>query len=320
MAGNNDEAPQTQIKRISVLDALKGIAAIQVVITHVGQLISVPEGYIKITNSLTRYEVALFLIISGALLVNQSSQVPAYLGSKKFWLSKIKRIFIPYLICTTMVAIYHKAAWQEFLSWIFLGTAAVPYYFIVVLMQCYLFAFFFPKFFKYKFCMYVGLLVSIASLIVSAIYSIELGAFISGLFVYFCYGGSNAARISAGASLPKNLWAAHFSLLVICLMVFVVLPSEFFNYGYIYAIAIFETLLIILNLPISKTVIKFFGYIGQHSLWIFLIHFAVVKFIFDLFSLQHIDYFSGLLLLAIPMVLLSLIPAIVCSKLYKLLA
>lgn len=321
-ASSSDDFQLAESKRILAIDALRGLAAMQVVMTHIGRLIKVPDNYIRFTNCLTRYEVPLFLIISGALLCNQLQRSTetgniSRPGFREFWVPKIKRVFIPYVLCSAFISIYYRASLDEFFGYLIFGDAAVPYYFVAVLFQCYLLIYIFPKYFFSKYCLPAGLLISMLCLFLGIFFLQFMSPFVGAFLAYFCYGCCHQKRIAHGRALGSEDFKSILLLFALMIGVFFVFPNEFNNFGYFYPIAIFEILLKLVSSRSAKPLIPALNYIGSVSLWIFLVHYGVVRIAFDTFNLENLPFIKGTLLLSIPLIAISVILAIACERLYR---
>lgn len=318
----NSGTPQAVAKRVFVLDVLRGVAALQVVITHSGSLFTLPEHSLKLTNTLTRYEVPLFLIISGALLIRHGVDkgFPAHRRFKDwstFWSAKLNRVFAPYFFCCLFIALYYQASLSEAFFWFLSGDAATPYYFIPILFQCYLLFFLFPKFFTARYCLPIAVVLSFADLIARLKFPWLNQTFFCSYFIYFCYGCCHFERISKGRGFAGEYLNSIITLLLLIISFFILMPHEYYNFNFFYSIAVFELLLATLSAFKESRVARIFNYLGTISLWIFLTHFAVIRFLFDYFALKTLPYPEGWLLVSLPMIIFAIPLAVISQRAYE---
>ncbi len=137
-------------KRLQFFDFAKGLAIIAVLIIHVIFLINQYSDnfstffleFAQHVNRLMRFAIPVFFISSGALLFLDDLKKETL---KKFYLTKIKRLILPYAVFSFFSTYISFQNFPGFLNYLdtaiyqfFTGTALVPYWFIPVLFQLYL--------------------------------------------------------------------------------------------------------------------------------------------------------------------------------------
>jgi surface polysaccharide O-acyltransferase-like enzyme len=129
-------------------DIMKLVGVLGVIILHVSAPFLVPfstsrEWWIgNIYDSLTRWCVPLFVMVSGALILPKAGKVPL----RQFLLVRIGRILIPFLIWSAAYFLYRMhvkgdaLAWSGFFRMFFTEPIYYHLWFIYMLMVLYLFA------------------------------------------------------------------------------------------------------------------------------------------------------------------------------------
>lgn len=77
-------------KRLDSLDALRGVAALLVVLVHLPLALGVERGYERLTEILGRAGVVAFWLLSG-YVVSRSLQIDPHLG--RFWIKRLCRLY-----------------------------------------------------------------------------------------------------------------------------------------------------------------------------------------------------------------------------------
>jgi peptidoglycan/LPS O-acetylase OafA/YrhL len=132
-------APSSQPDRFFVLDALRGIAAVVVVIAHAVQLC---YGYeLEFLHGMGRFGVVLFFLVSGFVIPASFARS----SQRTFWIRRLCRLFPAYW---TTIGIAAVLAW---LNWLpaspFYGTRSVATYVVNLTMV--------PNFFNYSSVLFV---------------------------------------------------------------------------------------------------------------------------------------------------------------------
>ena len=157
--------------RLEEVDILRSIACISVVVTHVTalvlSLVTSPTPAYWFLLALNRFcltNVPLFVFLSGVVLYYNYAGRP--LPIFEFWKKRVTSTYFPFVFWSVLFyAIYVKAGlyalhWQALLLTILRGTATYHLYFVIIIMQFYLF-FPFLKIFFEKWPVWVILLLGI---------------------------------------------------------------------------------------------------------------------------------------------------------------
>lgn len=284
-------------------EAVRGVAILAVIIIHTARLLinaqhaSIPGALLFLEN-LSRFAIGAFLITSGALLAPFDLRQRGVLT--RFFAPKFKRVLLPYLLCTIGLGLVHGLSLERIGYDVLHGSAAVPYYFVPVLFQCYLL---YPLLNIYRanaYLLTIAFAISLTCALVPSLWA--PGGFpLAGCYLFFfAYG------VAAGEKLwmwPQATEKRALLLIpvayALCCLVFV---DRYSNARYIYAPAI--TLLLFWSLrdslepkdnpaSLSPVIRKISSGLGKRSLWIFLLHYPLAKILMD----AGVDSFHTLLFL-----------------------
>ncbi len=283
--------------RLPYFDYLRGIAILAVVLIHVRNMYEryMPVNdfsFLYITNNVLRFAIPFFLICSGILL-NPNFKVGE--GTFAFYSKKILRIFIPYTLLTLGVALYFDRL-DIFWGLLLTGEASPPYYFMLVLLQCYLL---YPLLVRYKNnkneLLMFSFLLSVFSLFSPMTWHFAGTPTIFPYLFFFVYGFVKRNDFLNYKNNPRELigWLCITALYV--LVVFAK-PALFYNSQFFYGVALFNILFYFRErLTKSKILEKTLVYLGKNSLWIYLLHFFVLQAIVVNFQTitknYYVDFF-----------------------------
>lgn len=273
----------TKIKdRQIFFDVLKGFSIIAVVLIHVtyffDHTVNLPKHdlFLSIMNNLSRFAIPFFFICSGILLTPVKSRA----DWSDFYRRKLMRILVPYLLVTVFLYSLNPTNIGDLFYKIISGTAAVPFYFVVVLVQLYLLFPFLSKLRDSKYFLIVAFLISILYQI-SPLPSYPFGITLFFKFLFFFAYGIYFREYYLNYKQDKK--ELHIWMLIIVAYVLLMLasPEKYYNHRYFYGVALFNVLFYykdyLLKLP---KLTRFFASFGQKSLWIFLIHFDLMLVIY----------------------------------------
>ncbi|MBF0300579.1 MAG: acyltransferase [Oligoflexia bacterium] len=303
-------------------DFLKGIGMLAVLIIHVTYIYKDDLTFYNtdnvyyyvnnLVNNLTRFTIPFFLLISGVLLK------PFIMQKKEivdFYRKKLLRLIPPYILC--VIAIHWDRPIAEIWSLGITGQADVPFYFMLVLFQCY---FLYPLLVylrKYvSVTMYLLLIISVVSAIFPTFWSAHDVPLCLKYIFFFAYGAySREYFLNYKKERNKDFW-----LWVICIVYYVVYCLIFSNYYYntrfFWGLATFHMVFYFRDSILKwKIFTKFFNFIGRFSLWIFLIHYQIMlgfKSYFEQFAMnfyieQLCNFFATFIVTIIASFLLDLI-------------
>ena len=276
--------------RLLVYDIARGCAIIAVIVIHIAELIltgypgAEPAPFFYL-NNVSRFAIALFVICSGLLL---SPQDMARQSIGHFWLPKLFRIFIPYGICCAVVALWHHWSFAEFLFALCTGNAAKPYYFVVVLAGLYLAYPFLLRLKNRRLLLPLAFGISALSYATFYGWSIALIPLPFRYLYFFCYGISLRQTLLQGAPSAQSRIAA-IAIIGVYLFGAVFFSAEYFNVQLLYGPAVFTVILSLRTQLEANQAMHWFGStIGRASLWIFLLHYAIVQLFRDMCVTWHL--------------------------------
>lgn len=279
-------------ERIAVFDILKGISITAVIVIHVVYVFLInsrwenhPLFFLWI-NNVSRFAIPIFLICSGVLLTEEKT----IRGWVHFFQKKAIRIFLPFLFANLVLAFHFHSSFAQFWYDLISGNALVPYYFIVVLAQCYAL---YPLLIRARHTSWLlplAFLISLASFLIPPTW--ELGGFpmVFQYLFFFVYGIVRKNEILSFSEARNQLWKWD-TLIGADVAIAFVFPGLFYNARFFYGIAVFWILVLVLHQKkSSRFSTRFFALVGTNSLWIYLTHFPVVILLFRLgmrFFAQH---------------------------------
>lgn len=266
--------------------SLRGIAILAVIVIHVTYFyVYYTESFttsMHVANNALRFAVAAFFIASGALL-SQPQLTVTWL--RHFYTRRFIAIGIPYGVVTFYLVWFAGGNITDFIYQFLTGTASVPFYFIVALFQLYIL---YPVLYhvaQQRWFVFLTLLLSMFEYLTGTVYSIfGVTNFIPYLF-YFVWGIYMRSVFTQAQERKTLVWWPW----VFCIGLYAVLQlyygfDRFFNGQYFYSIAICMIWFNLYSLhTIPDRALSVLGWFGQHSLWIFLLHFTVMLWIFPLF-------------------------------------
>ena len=294
--------PKASRGRIKYFDFLKGVSIIAVIIIHVGYMFltfyeNPSINFLNHINNVLRFAVPFFFIISGILI---RDKVGTLSEIKQFYIKKIVKIFIPFLIANVIVALMYSRSFSVFFVDLIIGNGSPPYYFIIVLLQFYLL---YPLLVRQREKGWFLPLVLVFSVLVFYLESMgepTTFPFFGKYLFFFAYGLTKREYyLSEKVKSMKLYW---LTIIVAYLLLLFVFDGYYYNTRYVYAIALFNLIfeskdkLMVLHKP--------FAWTGRYSLWIYLTHLMVVLALYYLLvslGLGFIEMFGLLVALSVPL-------------------
>lgn len=290
---NGDKAV---LQRLPYFDALKGVAILAVVLIHVrymyGMYVNVNDyTFLHITNNILRFAIPIFLICSGVLLEPRIAEKQWTL----FYVKKMVRIFIPYILVVLGVVLYYGRS-DQFWYLLMTGEASTPYYFMLVLLQCYVLYPLMVLARNYKQeLLIISFFISFLSFFLPQTWHIYGMPTVFQYLFFFVYGYAQRDRF---IDYEKNMreffvWPI---IAIMYVMVVIIKPEMFFNTRLFYGVAAFNILFYIKkHIERANILYKPLIYIGKNSLWIYLLHFFILETIFihakTLTGNYYLDFF-----------------------------
>lgn len=267
--------------RLEFFDVIKGVAICAVVLIHVTyflldtQVSGVVNDYV---NNLLRFALPIFFICSGILLPVPQLTVG---WLKKFYGRRFIAIGFPYLLFSIPYGVALGLTSSELLSKTLTGSIEVPFYFVAVMFQLYLL---YPIIYRYalkRWFVWVTLGFSFISFATPALRAQgDLMLFTAFLF-FFVWGVYMRPYILEKKI--EQVWWPWLLLVVLYLGAQPMIGIErFYNTQFFYGIAVFMLLYLLHERGyFLRSFGRFFTYIGERSLWIFLTHFMLMSFVFE---------------------------------------
>ncbi len=305
-------------ERLVFFDILKGLAILAVIWIHVTFFFKHTEGlinnnnFINIANNLARFAISFFFICSGILLnpLKKSEW-------KNFYKRKVARIFVPYFLVSSFLFLAYPVSLKEFFLQLVRGEAAIPFYFVIVLLQMYLLYPLLQKW-RYKKWFLSG------SFFVSLIYFVspipeqplDFPIFLPFLFL-FCYGMYFRDRFLDYKANKDELFI-WLMIIMADIILMVVGQDYYYNQRYFYGPALFNVLFffrtsIVKQRWLSKT---FFAF-GKNSLWVYLVHFSLMWVFYPVFYNLVNNYYLRFISFFVFSAIISYLVGLLCSKVYE---
>ncbi len=294
-------------QRLIFYDFVRGVAISAVIIIHVGyffvyyQHAQANSLFVILANNLSRFCIPLFFIVSGILL-KPWKEVK---NKGNFYKKKLFRIFLPYLLVVTWLAIYYQASVGGYFYNLVSGRALPPFYFIIILAQLYLI---YPYLSFYRHSKYFLLTTFIISWIAVVFFDPWLfyGTLVGAKFIFFlAYGMYWRDYFLANSRPAKTSLVLWFTIIAVYIINSIYLPASYYNIRFFYGLAIFNLLYYYRDTLASWWIYKIFIGLGKYSLWIFLVHFPIEFFIYKLSNTWPIDWHGQFILIALFTLLFS---------------
>ncbi|MBF0362905.1 MAG: acyltransferase [Oligoflexia bacterium] len=308
---NSQSAPNSKMQKVSTkvqserfffYDFLKGIGILAVVAIHITYVYKDELSYYNteniyyyinnISNNILRFTIPFFLLISGILLKPFNMQWK-WKEVYDFYVKKFLRLIPPYILCVLVIH-WDKPA-EEILNLGITGKAEVPFYFMLVLFQCY---FFYPVLMylrKYaSVTIYILLIISMISAIFPVFWDIDdFPLFLKYIF-FFAYGAYSREyflNYNNEKVRGKDFWI-WVGLLGYYLIYILLSSHYYYNTRFFFGLALFHLVFYYQDVILKvKLFNKFFAFIGKFSLWIFLTHYQVLLYFQKYFERPDIDFY-----------------------------
>lgn len=274
--------------RNDFFDFLKGIAITAVVMIHITQIYGDDPSHSAsgthyfhlntFINGMLRFAIPVFLIASGVLITPFYSSFENF---KSFYKARAIKLIPPFvLLC---ILIDHALPLHQLLYRMISGNTDVPYYFMIVLFQCYLLYPVLRLHKRYDFSLPAVLLISLFfEYNVSRDYIATI-PLCGRLLFFFYYGIKNRNYFLNFDKIEPKKHEAYFWLSLIAFHAAFVFafPERYYNSQYFFGLAVFHLAFIAKrkwNWTLKSWIARSFTFLGQKSLWIFLTHFQILLF------------------------------------------
>jgi surface polysaccharide O-acyltransferase-like enzyme len=287
--------------RITVFDTMRGVAMLAVIVIHVVYFfltnpMGISEDLMHAVNASLRFTIPIFLIASGILLTPPQR---TYLALRKFYIDKVMRIGVPYLLTCIVLALVSQSSIREFLSGMVTGSTSVPFYFVLVLFQLYLVYPLVEPIAHKRWFVFATLAFTITNQFLPFYWSIFGVPTFFQYFFFFVWGIYMRSYIMQ-KHVGLNDRAPWYTLIALFAVLYAFFPGMYYNIRPYYGLAMFVVLFMLFsNLKIETSFVQFLTAIGRKSLWIFLIHFPIMGALFPLATNQSALTGTPLFVLAI---------------------
>jgi len=287
--------------RNDFFDFLKGIAITAVVMIHITQIYAEDPSHSSGTqyfhlntflNGMLRFAIPVFLIASGILIKPFYSSFENF---KSFYKARALKLIPPFILLCILID--HALPWYQLLYRIISGKTDIPYYFMIVLFQCYLFYPILRLHKRYDFSLPAVLLISLFfEYNVSRDYMATI-PLCGRLLFFFYYGIKNRNYFLNFEKLEPKKNEVYFWLSLIAFhAVFVfAFPERIYNSQYFFGLAVFHLTFIAKrkwNWTLKSWIARGFTFLGQKSLWIFLTHYQILLFFEKSVVSKNINFYE----------------------------
>ncbi|MBL0953987.1 MAG: acyltransferase [Leptospira sp.] len=311
---------QSKNNRESRFDVLRGFAMIGIVMIHIHsyfQFFHPGDSFIihntLMLSNLARFSVPMFILTSAIFLKIKEG----------YWVSKFKHLILPYTIFSILGywIKYNHYSLNEFLTFYALGKVFTPFYFVPLLLQFYLLFYILNPIMKGENWRNIILIVSFLINMISNLgffdtylpseyHSISIFNYIF-FFVLGIFIGKTKQSKSEINHNSKFIISVYFVLSLILILIFSHLfGTDLKNHHTIYPVLFLLCIWQYLN-DFNGSISKVLSFIGNQSLFIFLLHPFIIHFMHSIdpysFGGPFFGYILTLLLNVGVPILISLI-------------
>ncbi len=277
-------------------------------------------------NKFLTFAVPAFIFLSGFKLFSKYKDTE--LSIKKFYMGRIKKIVLPYILSYIIYSLYfykHElVTLEELPKGLFLGTLVSHFYYIIIALQLYfLFPLIYKLFNKYpRITLAFSLLITILlNQFISFDYS---DRFFATYILYFVLG------MFIAKNHDKNISFKKIVLLLSCFVVVAIVHislSEIMSLGtYWYrpagAVQVIYSCLAVLSFMVlakeihSSFIEKIVSFVNPHTFFIFLYHVLVIYFVnYTLLATQNVSLKENFLVNTVVMLFFIVISCLIRNKL-----
>ena len=328
--------------RIKEIDYMKAICALSVIWIHATAGYVEYSDFAYMTNQISRYAVPMFILLSGfGLFLSEKKKRNAPILS--FYKKRVDKILIPYILWSLIYFVFANRHQLLATEWtvqaaklakqLFMGTAFVHLYFLIIMIQLYVLFPLLKKWMEEK-----PNAVLVASFLVTLGFHVGLYAHATQIFLlpslgvpyvilfpvwmfYFAMGMYMAKKadrvfgIIQHAALGKTFWLWLLALVVLVMdskmtntFASSTKPSTLF-YTAISFVFLYKCAGFIQN---STRAEAFFSWFSTHSFFIYLLHPLIISVLAQYFPSTFTEEFGVYLMLAIA-ICISLVVTYLCS-------
>jgi surface polysaccharide O-acyltransferase-like enzyme len=272
-------------ERNNRLDAAKAIAISAVIIVHGAYFFTTEEpetlpAAVRIFNNLFRFAVPWFLIVTGIVL---APHVSTGKDIFRFWSRRFFIVGIPYLGMTLLIAFAMHADASTALSLLATGKASVPYYYVLVLLQCYIFFPLLSPLRQKRWFLPSAFFFSLASFLAPHTWYIMGFPTAWQYLFFFCFGMSIRRYILTEEPLTPKTRTAWSWIALLGAISLAALPTLAYNASFFYGPAL---LMLFLALPprfFTRRFSLLLARLGTTTFFVYLTHFFVISAVYWFF-------------------------------------
>lgn len=315
----NDEV-KSKSSHLPFFDFIRGLSIAAVILIHVLYIFEknfphIFTPFIFFFNNILRFAIPVFLVTSGILLEKLEIKWNIL---KKFYTKKILKTFIPFTLLSIAFGIIQQKNLKDIFLSLFYGNGSVPYYFVIILFQCYLLYPWIQKIRHRPWFLPLAFGITLFSMFTRDLWYFGHFPFVGIYLFFFAYGVAKREIF-----LEYKAKKTDTLLWVFLLLISITIQFFFFDYYYntslFYGIAFIHLLFSLQSFFLKREVFAFFSKMGKNSLWIYLTHFPLLEGLFLLFlsiTTKPILVFFFALCISLPG---SFIVGFTAQKLFKLL-
>ncbi|WP_245918561.1 acyltransferase family protein [Leptospira ellinghausenii] len=314
---------QSKNSRESRFDVLRGFAMIGIVMIHIHsyfQFFHPGDTFIihnaLMLSNLARFSVPMFILTSAIFLKIKEG----------YWVSKFKNLVLPYTVFSIVGywIKYNHYSLNEFLTFYALGKVFTPFYFVPLLLQFYLLFYILNPIMKEENWRNIILLVSFLINLISNLGFFDtflpteyLSISIFNYIFFFVLGIHIGKTKQSNSEINQNskfIFSIYFVLSIILILIFSHLFSaDLKNHHTIYPILFLLFVWQYLN-DFNGSISKVLSYIGNQSLFIFLLHPFIIHFMHSVDPYTFGGPFFGYLLTLISNVGIPILISIIIQR------
>lgn len=306
--------PTTDKGRVLWFDLIRGLAIIGVVLIHVNELMPgwAPAVVTEAFNTFWRFALPIFFVASGALLTPLYESGKSY---RAFLVGVWWRLGLPYVVVVLGLSLLRGDSVQTFLYNLVTGEASVPFYFLIILFQLYMLYPYLERWARRRWFVFAVLALSIvAQFMTWSWHLFEVPLCFRFLF-FFVWGIHLREALKEGRL--QTAWWTWISLLILFWVVYAIYPGHYYNGRFFYGISTFMLLYLLYQRWGLGPFEQGLAVIGQHTLWIFLLHYPLLAFCLPWFrTLLPLPDHLAFSVLAVSSIGFSLLVAVIAEMVY----
>ena len=273
----NDEV-KSKSSHLPFFDFIRGLSIAAVILIHVLYIFEknfphIFTPFIFFFNNILRFAIPVFLVTSGILLEKLEIKWNIL---KKFYTKKILKTFIPFTLLSIAFGIIQQKNLKDIFLSLFYGNGSVPYYFVIILFQCYLLYPWIQKIRHRPWFLPLAFGITLFSMFMRDLWYFGHFPFV-GIYLFFFAYGVAKREIFLEYKVKKIDVLLWTSLLLISVSIQFFFFGYYYNTSLFYAIACIHLFFSFQPFFLKKKIFHFFATMGKNSLWVYLTHFPFLE-------------------------------------------